>query len=403
MTNGVGLKLTEEMVSQISEGLEEPKWLLEIRLDALSALDGLEFPKVISTPGRIWTDMADLDFENLIDPLTQRHETFRDEVEGVEILSFSDALKANGDFIQENFGRVVDPKENYLVGLSTALFTGGTVIRIPEKTDIEKIVIRTKMESKSLFDYTLVVAEKSSSATIVTYQETKGRVEGERYYGGIVELIARENSQIKYGSLQNLSEDTYKYSMKRGSTEENAIINWIEGDVGCKLSKTTVETELNGDGSETKIVCAFFGHGDQHIDVDAKVWHNAKNTIADLVTRGVVDDRARSVYEGTQFVGKEAWNTSSYQRESTLMLSNESEADASPKLIINNHDTSASHSATVGQIDEDSLLYMRTRGIPKKTASNMLVKGFFGPIYEEITVDEFRDNLRKQIETRLRT
>ena len=147
MTNGVGLKLTEEMVSQISEGLEEPKWLLEIRLDALSALDGLEFPKVISTPGRIWTDMADLDFENLIDPLTQRHETFRDEVEGVEILSFSDALKANGDFIQENFGRVVDPKENYLVGLSTALFTGGTVIRIPEKTDIEKIVIRTKMES----------------------------------------------------------------------------------------------------------------------------------------------------------------------------------------------------------------------------------------------------------------
>ena len=181
MTNGVGLKLTEEMVSQISEGLEEPKWLLEIRLDALSALDRLEFPKVISTPGRVWTDLTDLDFENLIDPLTQKHEILRDEVKGVEILSFSDALKTNGDFIQENFGRVVDPKENYLVGLSTALFTGGTVIRIPEKTDIEKIVIRTKMESKSLFDYTLVVAEKSSSATIVTSQETEGGVEGEKY------------------------------------------------------------------------------------------------------------------------------------------------------------------------------------------------------------------------------
>ena len=93
MTNGVGLKLTEEMVSQISEGLEEPKWLLEIRLDALSALDRLEFPKVISTPGRVWTDLTDLDFENLIDPLTQKHEILRDEVKGVEILSFSDALK----------------------------------------------------------------------------------------------------------------------------------------------------------------------------------------------------------------------------------------------------------------------------------------------------------------------
>ena len=85
------------------------------------------------------------------------------------------------------------------------------------------------------------------------------------------------------------------------------------------------------------------------------------------------------------------------------MLSDESEADASPKLIINNHDTSASHSATVGQIDKNSLLYMRTRGIPEKTASNMLVKGFFGPIYEEIAVDEFRDDLRNQIEARLRT
>tara|TARA_B100000686_G_scaffold287433_1_gene312885 strand:- start:78 stop:1289 length:1212 start_codon:yes stop_codon:yes gene_type:complete len=403
MSNSVDLKLTDEVISQISEGLEEPKWLLETRLDAVSALDRLEFPEVISTPGRIWTDLADLDFENLIDPLTQKQETLRDEVKGVEILSFAEALKSNESIVQENFGTVVDPKENYLVALSTALFTGGTVIRIPEKTDIEKILIQTKMESRSLFDYTLVVAEKSSSATIVTSQETGEGSEGEKYYGGIVELIARENSQIKYGSLQNLSEDTYKYSMKRGSTDKNAIINWIEGDVGSRLSKTTVETELNGDGSETKIVCAFYGHEDQHIDVDAKVWHNAENTTADLVTRGVVDDHARSVYEGTQFVGQEAWNTSSYQRESTLMLSDESEADASPKLIINNHDTSASHSATVGQIDKNSLLYMRTRGIPEKTASNMLVKGFFGPIYEEITVDEFRDDLRNQIEIRLRT
>ena len=403
MTNGVDLELTDEVISQISEGLGEPNWLLEIRLDAASALGRLEFPKVISTPGRIWTDLADVDFENLIDPLTQKQETLRDEIKGVEILSFADAVKSNESLIQENFGTVVDPKENYLVALSTALFTSGTVIRVPEKANIEKILIQTKMESKSLFDYTLVVAEKSSSATIVTSQETGDGNEGEKYYGGIVELVAKENSQIKYGSLQNLSEDTYKYSMKRGSTGRDAKINWIEGDVGSRLSKTTVETELNGDGSETKIVCAFYGHEDQHIDVDAKVWHNAENTIADLVTRGVVDDHARSVYEGTQFVGQEAWNTSSYQRESTLMLSDESEADASPKLIINNHDTSASHSATVGQIDKNSLLYMRTRGIPEKTASNMLVKGFFGPIYEEIAVDEFRDDLRNQIEARLRT
>jgi len=114
-----------------------------------------------------------------------------------------------------------------------------------------------------------------------------------------------------------------------------------------------VETELNGDGSESQIVGTFFGTEDQHFDINARVWHQAEHTTADLVTRGVLDDVSRSVYEGVQDVGEDAWNTSSYQRENTLMLSDDAEADASPKLIIHNHDTEASHSATVGQVDAE--------------------------------------------------
>jgi Fe-S cluster assembly protein SufD len=396
-------KLTEETIHQISENLNEPKWLLETRLDAMESLEGLKFPDVIKTPGRVWTDLADLDFENLIDPSLQEHETIRSDIGNAEVLSFSDALEKYESLIKENFGKAVDPKENYLVGMSTAFFTDGTVIHIPKNVSVDEISIRTKMNSKSLFDYILVVAEESSSATIVTRQDTGGSYKGEKYYSGVVELISGENSHIKYGSLQTLSNDTYKYSMKSGLTDRYAKISWIEGDVGARLTKTTVETKLDGEGSETKIVCAFFGNENQHIDLDVKAWHNAENTIADLITRGVVDDNARSVYSGTQYVGKEAWNTSSYQRENTLMLSDEAEADASPKLIINNHDTSASHSATVGQLDKEILLYMKTRGIPEKLASNMLVKGFFGPIYEEITVDEFRKDLETEIGLRLRT
>jgi Fe-S cluster assembly protein SufD len=123
--------------------------------------------------------------------------------------------------------------------------------------------------------------------------------------------------------------------------------------------------------------------------------------MADLVTRGVLDDRARSVYEGTQHVGRDAWDTSSYQRENTLMLSDESEADASPKLIINNHDTEASHSATVGQIDQEDLLYMMTRGVDAGSAKNMLVEGFFVPVLEEVDVEELREELRSGISARL--
>ncbi|MCL7417070.1 MAG: SufD family Fe-S cluster assembly protein, partial [Halalkalicoccus sp.] len=176
----------------------------------------------------------------------------------------------------------------------------------------------------------------------------------------------------------------------------------IDCNIGSRLTKTSVEVALDGDASETKIVGAFFGHDDQHFDVNSRVWHRNQHTTADLVTRGVLDDRSRSVYEGVQDVGSEAWDTNSYQRENTLMLSDESEADASPKLIINNHDTEASHSATVGQVDAEDLFYMISRGVDPQSAKNMLVEGFFVPVLDEIEVDELREDLEGRIKERLR-
>lgn len=212
---------------------------------------------------------------------------------------------------------------------------------------------------------------------------------------------AGENAHIQYGALQNLSEETYNYQVKRGHADTYGQVNWIEGNIGTRLTKTSVETRLLGEGSESRIVGAFFGHEDQHLDLASRVWHEAEQTTADLVTRGVLDDEARSVYEGVQNVGHEAWSTSSYQRENTLMLSDESEADASPKLIINNHDTEASHSATVGQVDNEDLLYMTSRGIGEDDATDMLVEGFFIPVFEEIAVEEFREDLAELVRARL--
>ena len=258
------------------------------------------------------------------------------------------------------------------------------------------------MNSQSLFNYTLVVTERSSSVTILERQTTGEDIDGERYYSGIVEIDAGENSNVQYGSLQNVDEETYTYTLKRGHADTHATIDWIEGNVGSRLTKSSVETHLRGEGSESQIVGAFFGHNDQHFDVAARVWHEAEHTTADLVTRGVLDDDARSVYEGVQDVGSSAWDTSSYQRENTLMLSDESEADASPKLIINNHDTEASHSATVGQVDQQDLFYMTSRGVSPRMARNMLVEGFFVPVLEEIAVEEFRDDLDDLVAARLR-
>jgi Fe-S cluster assembly protein SufD len=402
MSTQVHANFTEDQVTQISEELGEPEWLLETRLDALEALDDLDMPDVIRTPGRDWTNLDALDYETLVDPLDWEQEKDRVDAEGVDVLSWSDALDEHGDLIETQFGSVVDSQRDYLTALSTALFSAGTVIYVPEGVDAEDVKIRTKMNSRSLFNYTLVVAEESSSVTILERQTTGEKLDDEQYYSGVVEVVAEENSSIQYGTLQNLDEDSYNFQVKRGHADTYATLDWIEGNMGSLLTKSNVETRLLGDSSESKIVGAFFGHEDQHFDIASRVWHEAEHTTADLVTRGVLDDEARSVYEGVQDVGGGAWDTNSYQRENTLMLSDESEADASPKLIINNHDTEASHSATVGQVDAEEMLYMTSRGLDEERATNMLVEGFFVPVLEEVAVDEFREDLEDLISDRLR-
>ena len=394
--------LSAEMVREISERRDEPEWLLDARLEALEALDDLDLPDVIQTPGRRWTNLEALDFGSLVDPLNQADETERTSDEGVEVLTFTEAIEEHPDIVESSFGSTVDPQENYLTALSAALFTTGTVVYVPEGVDAEDVTVRAEMNSRSLFSHTLVIAEESSSVTILESIESGETDDDEsRYFSNLVEIDAGENAYVQYGSLQNLAADTYTYALKRADIGVYGTVNWIEGNLGSRLTRSDVESELNGDSAETKIVGAFFGHDDQHFDVNARVWHQAENTTADLVTRGVLDDEARSVYEGVQDVGNDAWNTSSYQRENTLMLSDDSEADASPKLIIHNHDTEASHSATVGQVDETDLFYLISRCIDPTQARNMLVEGFFVPVLDEIAVDEFREDLQELIAARL--
>jgi Fe-S cluster assembly protein SufD len=402
MSTQVHATLDESTVRTISEELDEPEWLLETRLDALEALEDLEMPHVIRTPGRTWTNLTELDYESFLDPLNAAEDKDQVGPDAVDVLSFSEAIDEHPDLLEDHFGSVVDPQKNYLTALSTALFSTGTVVYVPEGVDVKDVTIRTEMNGQSLFNYTLVVTEESSSVTILERQSTGEADIGEdRYYSGIVEVVAGENSHVQYGNLQNLDEETYNYSFKRGEAGTYATVNFVDGNIGSRLTKTEVSTELTGESSESQIVGAFFGHDEQHFDLDSKVWHHAAHTTADLVMRGVVDDTARSVYEGVQDVGSEAWDTNSYQRENTLMLSDESEADAAPKLIINNHDTEASHSATVGQVDEEDLFYMTSRGVDQDDATDMLVEGFFVPVLEEIEVEELREDILALIRQRL--
>ena len=392
--------LDEGTIRTISDRLDEPVWLLDRRLAALEAVSDLELPPVIQTPGRRWTNLAELPLDSLVDPLDASEEKERAHSDDVEIYSLEAAIAERPDLLRDHLGEVVDPTENALTALGTAALSTGTVIYVPEGVTGAEVTVRTTMGARSLSNHTLIITEPSSEVTILERQASSPAGD-DRYYGGTVEIVAGENSAVQYGSLQELDRSTTTYTLKRGLATRDARVTWIEANLGAKLTKSSVETRLVGEGSETKIVGAFFGHDRQHIDVASRVWHEAERTTADLVTRGVLDDAARSVYEGVQHVGKEAWHTNSYQRENTLMLSDESEADASPKLIINNHETEASHSATVGQIDREDLFYMTSRGLSPRIATHLLVEGFFVPVMEEIGVEEFREDLEARITGRL--
>jgi Fe-S cluster assembly protein SufD len=390
-------------VTALADQFDEPDWMVQKRLEALEAIEELDFPPVIQTPGRKWTDLESLDFEALVDPLSQPAESQRSGGDAVEVFSMDAALDRLPGLVQEYYGSVIDTLDNRLVALATALRSGGTVIHVPKGVDAGTVKIETAMEGRSRLEYTLVVAEPNSSVTVADRRTSSDEVKDSRYYGGITEVVAEENATVNYGSLQEFDDHTYAYTKSQGTADTYATVNWLEGNLGSQLRKSEIGTTLAGDGSETKTVGAFFGREDQHFDLDSRVWHRGEHTTADLVTRGVVDDQARSVYEGTQDVGQDAWDTSSYQRENTLMLSDRSEADASPKLIINNHDTEASHSATVGQVNQRDLFYMTSSGVPEETARNMLVEGFFVPVLEEMDVEGLRNDFEAGVTERLDT
>ena len=402
MSTQLPTTLSRDSVADLADRRGEPSWLRSLRLDAFDALSELDLPDVIETPGRRWTDFTDLDFETFLEPTAQPETTVR--VSGddrAQVLPFTKAVDEHETLLRDHLTDVLPATENYLTALSTALFSTGTFVYLPAGVDADTVTIRTDTDAASLFAYTLVVAEESADGTVLQRLDDDTGAETAGYVSNTVEVVANENSHLQYGFLQDLPESTYTYTHKRAVVDTYASMDWIEGNFGGRLTRSDVESELVGDGSESRIIGAFFGHNDQHFDVNARVWHKTAHTTADLVTRGTLGDDARSVYEGVQHVGADAWDTSSYQRERTLMLSETAEADASPKLIINNHDTEASHSATVGQVDPQDLFYMTSRGVEEAAAVDMLVEGFYVPVIEEVEIESFREELTDLVQARL--
>lgn len=356
--------------------------LEKIREEAKENISKLDMPESIRTPGRTWTKYPEVEPGEL--------EDFNPEIreEGdVEVLTGEEAVEAAG----ERFMDLLKPTEDRLSAIHAANTNSIIYVKASGNAKV-KVIYNT---DSNLLNHLVVETEQNAELDIT--EEFKGEAEVVTSFD---EIYAGENSTVNYGAVQSLDSEFY-YSRKKAVLEDHAKVNWLNSKFGSELARTKIETVLKGDNTETEKLATWYATGEQHLDTSLHVRHLGENTKCQMDSRAVVDDRARSVYEGLQKVEEVAEDTSSFQDEEVLTLSEKAEVDASPKLMIENPDVEASHAASTGSIDDKKQHYIESRGLNDEAAERLIVKGFFEPVLEEIELPELKETIREEVRKKL--
>lgn len=431
MSVDITTALGEEAVVEIARKKGEPQWMQERRVAA--------FKKFLSLPNPNWdrTKIDGVDFAavkpykagpavNAVDELpaavkqmieaadekgaliiqvdsTVAYRRVPSELieQGVIFTSFDEAVQQHEEMVREHFMTLVDDSADKLTALHTALHSGGAFVYVPKDVQVTiplEFAVWSETEDLGLFPHVLVIADQGSEVTLI-----------ERYVSGderhvvsqVVEVIAKDNAKVTLGSVQTWGDGTYSFHTRRGKTERDAGIHWVLGELGSRLGRAHTHSALAGDGSESTASMVFFGDQTQHLDCGITMNHIGSYTSSDMLTKGVLKDKARGVYRAMTDIEDGARNTSGFQIENTLMLSPEARVDAIPELEIEETEVQAGHAATVAQVDEEQLFYMMSRGLPKEEAVKLIVHGFLDPLLSRIPLDDVREELQALIDRKM--
>ncbi len=231
----------------------------------------------------------------------------------------------------------------------------------------------------------VIVAEPGSELVVV--EELTG---GSGLNNSVTSVFALPGSKIDYTIFQNFSDKVHDFSVKRAFMERDSAIKWSFCSIGSAFTRTRIDTIFNGAGSAAESIGVFLGRKNQHIDVTTNAYHNVPNTANTIDTKGVIKDKASSVFRGVIRIEKGCHGTNSYMSSHALKLSAESIANTIPSLFIDANDVKASHGATVGQIDDDQLFYLKSRGLSQSQAESMIIEGFFEPILKKLLYEDFK-------------
>jgi Fe-S cluster assembly protein SufD len=238
----------------------------------------------------------------------------------------------------------------------------------------------------------------------VTYvhEASSPTADNQTLHAGIVELHVGEEAKLRFVELQSWGEHVWNFSHERARLERDANMDWIFGALGSRLTKNFSEINLEGEGSTARMSGFYFTDGEQHLDHDTQQNHLAPHTTSDLLFKGALEDKSRSVWQGMIHVAPVAQRTDGYQANRNLVLSKHARADSIPGLEIQADDVRCTHGATVGKIDETELFYLLSRGIPDRDARRLIVEGFFDPIMQRIPYEGVRQRFQQAIVQKLK-
>jgi Fe-S cluster assembly protein SufD len=380
--------LNEGTVRKLSSMKKEPEWLLERRINALKQFEKLEMPK---TSSGLDVELSGLKPEEF---LTSNVGSEGDVI--IEDLSVA-AIKYE-KILKPLLSKRTD-FQNKLEAVHAALWNNGVFVYVPDGKGLKKIKLEFGQKQTEVV-YVVVLAGEGVEVEVLSSVSGKGNGK-ESYRVEFVDVIAKENSNVKFFSVQNLGENVGCMVSKRASVNGQAKVDWIDVILGKNEIKQETVSMLDGEGASSNMLGAFFGEGKQKIDVLAKMIHNARNTSSFIKVKGAAKDRAKAFVRSFTKIMGAASGSEGHQKANILLLSGDASASPTPELEIDNYDVKATHEASVGQLDREKMFYMTSKGIDEDTAVKLVVEGFFEPLLREIKDESILIDLRKAISRKM--
>lgn len=319
---------------------------------------------------------------------------------GVIFTDLGAALREHPDLVEPHFmTSIVRPGDGYFAALHGAFWRSGMFLYVPRDVHVPRPLLNYTWlgQADSALPHTLVVMEPGSRAALIDEFGSAGKSNGAALSVGSVEIVLGAGAQLDYVNIQGWGRDVLNFTSERALVGQDATLHWVAGHLGSQLTKTFVDAVLDGPGAKALLSGVYFADGAQHLDLDTEQNHLYPNTTSDLLYKGALKGRARTVWQGMIRVAPAAQRTDGYQANRNLLLSDHARSDSLPGLEILADDVRCTHGSTVGQLDPEEIFYLMARGIPRVEAEQLLVNGFFAPVLDRIPLRGVREQLQAAI------